>query len=120
MGGIAATKTSALGNDIVILDASRGVELAKITTDGASWSPVWSPTGDSIAFLHIEGQIVDLHMVKLGGTGPNWTVSKPIALTEVSGLDGASRPDWFVPADQLPAPSPTPVASASPSGSAAP
>jgi dipeptidyl aminopeptidase/acylaminoacyl peptidase len=116
---IAATKTSAFGNDIVILDATRGQELLRITTDGASWSPVWSPTGDSIAFLHLAGQIVDLHLVELEGTAPDWTVGKVIALTEVSGLDGASRPDWFVPADQLPAPPPTPVTSASPSGSPA-
>ena len=100
---IAATKTGPLGNDVVILDASRGVELARITSDNSSWAPVWSPAGDAIAFLHIDGQVVDLWMVKLDGSAPNWTVSAPIALTEVSGLDGASRPSWFVPPDQLPA-----------------
>jgi dipeptidyl aminopeptidase/acylaminoacyl peptidase len=114
---IAATKTGPLGNDVVILDASRGVELARITNDNSSWAPVWSPAGDAIAFLHIDGQVVDLWMVKLDGAAPNWTVSAPIALTEVSGLDGASRPSWFVPADQLPAPTSAPPASAAPSAS---
>ena len=108
---IAATKTSSFGNDLVILDASNGRELLRLTNDGSSWAPVWSPLGDSIAFLHIDGQIVDLDLVRLNGDAPNWTVKDVIALTEVSGLDGESRPSWFVPPDQLPAPSPTPVPS---------
>jgi Tol biopolymer transport system component len=117
---VAATKTSTFGNDLVILDASSGRELLRLTNDGASWAPVWSPLGDSIAFLHIQGQIVDLDLVRLSGDAPDWTVKDVIPLTEVSGLDSASRPDWFVPADQLPAPSQTPAASAAPSSSGAP
>jgi dipeptidyl aminopeptidase/acylaminoacyl peptidase len=111
---IAATRTSSFGNDVVILDAANGREILRVTTDGASWAPVWSPVGDAIAYLHIQGQIVDLRMARLGGTAPDWTVAETIPLTEVSGLDGASRPDWFVPADQLPAPTPQPSPSASP------
>jgi Tol biopolymer transport system component len=110
-----ATKTSSFGNDLVILDASTGRELMRVTNDGASWAPVWSPVGDSIAFLHIQGQIVDLKLARLAGTAPNWTVKDVIPLTEVSGLDGESRPSWFVPADQLPAPSATPGPTAAPS-----
>ena len=64
---VAATKTSSFGNDLVILDASNGRELLRLTDDGASWAPVWSPLGDSIAFLHIQGQIVDLKLVRLDG-----------------------------------------------------
>ena len=41
-------------------------------------------------------------MVRLDGDAPDWTVKDITDLTEVSGLDGASRPGWFVPADQLP------------------
>ena len=111
----------------MILDANDGRELLRLTNDGSSWAPVWSPLGDSIAFLHIEGQIVDLKLVRLDGAAPNWTVKDVIALTEVSGLDGVSRPGWFVPADQLPTPTPTTTQSAAPgsvapgaSGSAAP
>ena len=112
---VVATKTSSFGNDLVILDAGSGRELQRLTNDGASWAPVWSPIGDAIAFLHIQGQIVDLKMIRLDGDAPNWTVKDTTDLTEVSSLDGSSRPGWFVPADQLPAPTPTPVSSAAPS-----
>ena len=108
---IAATKTSSFGNDVVILDAGNGRELLRVTTDGASWAPVWSPAGDAIAFLHIQGQIVDLKLARLDGAAPDWTVKDLTDLTEVSGLDGSSRPGWFVPADQLPQPTPTPIPS---------
>jgi len=111
---IAATNTTAFGSNVVILDASRGQELLRVTTDGASWAPVWSPAGDAIAFFHIEGQIVDLRMAVLDGSAPDWTVKEIKPLTAVSGLDGSSRPDWFIPADQLPAtPVPTIPASSS-------
>jgi Tol biopolymer transport system component len=120
---IAATKTSSFGNDVVILDASNGREILRVTNDGSSWAPVWSPAGDAIAFLHIKGQIIDLHLARLDGSAPSWTVKDVTALTEVSGLDGESRPGWFIPADQLPAPTPpptpTPGASA-PASSASP
>ena len=75
-------------------------------TTAASWAPVWSPAGDAIAFLHIEGQIVDLRMAVLGGAPRTGRSPRRIALTEVSGLDGASRPDWFIPASELPVPTP--------------
>ena len=118
---LAATKTTAFGTDVVILDASTGAEVFQVTNDGRSWAPTFSPAGDAVAFLHSEGQNVDLHLVQLSGTGPSWTAADPIALTALSGLDTGSRPDWFIPADQLPAASPTAAptdasASASPSG----
>ena len=109
---VAATRTSAIGTDIVILHPSRGTELLRVTSDGRSWAPVWSPVGDAIAFLHLDGQSVDLHMVELAGRSGAWTVGQPIALTDVSGLDAASRPGWYVPPDELP-----PAASATPAPS---
>jgi dipeptidyl aminopeptidase/acylaminoacyl peptidase len=112
---IAATKTTAFGTDIVILSAGTGAEVFRVTNDGRAWAPVFSPKGDAVAFLHSDGQIVDLETVQLGGAAPNWTASQPIALTELSGLDSGSRPDWFIPPDRLPAPS-APAASSSPSG----
>jgi dipeptidyl aminopeptidase/acylaminoacyl peptidase len=105
---VAATRTDSFGTNVVILDARTGTELERVTSDGDSWSPVWSPKGDAIAYLHVEGQIIDLRMVSLTGEGPNWTLEKAINLTEVSGLDGASHPGWFISASDLPAlPTPT-------------
>jgi dipeptidyl aminopeptidase/acylaminoacyl peptidase len=115
---VAATRTDSFGTNVVILDAASGTELLKVTTDGNSWSPVWSPKGNAIAFLHVDGQIIDLQMISLSGNGPNWKLDKPINLTEVSALDGASHPGWFIPSSQLP--SPTPAASVGASGSAPP
>ena len=61
------------------------------------------------------GQTVDLRLAKLDGIAPAWTVSQTVNLTEVSGLDAASRPDWYTPPALLPAAEPPPSA-----GSAAP
>jgi Tol biopolymer transport system component len=117
---VAATSTDNFGTDVVILDL-KGNEILRVTDDAHSFSPVWSPTGDSIAFLHLAGQIVDLDLARLDGTSGNWTVKETVPLTQVSGLDGASRPGWFVPASDLPAPTPVPSAAtggSAPAGSA--
>jgi Tol biopolymer transport system component len=105
---VAATKTTAFGTDVVILDGRNGGELLRVTTDGRSWSPTWSPMGDALAFLHRERGIIDLRMVALEGDAPDWEPGALLDLTQVSDLDGASRPDWFVPADQRPPPTPEP------------
>jgi Tol biopolymer transport system component len=111
---LAATRTTALGTDVVILDAANGAQLMRVTDDGASFAPTWSPAGDGIAFLHIVGQTVDLRLARLDGAAPSWTVKDTLDLTVVSGLDAASRPDWFIPAELLPAtPAPTVAPSAS-------
>ena len=110
---IVATKTSTLGTDVVILDAKNGNEIARVTDDAKSWAGVWSPAGDAIAFLHIDGGVTDLRYAKLSGVAGQWTVGDPVNLTISAGLDGASHPDWYVPADQLPPPTPTPSASSS-------
>ena len=109
---LAVTRTTAFGTDVAILNARTGAELLRLTDDGKSWAPAWSPEGDQIAFLHVSGQVVDLRMVQLDGTGPAWTVKETIDLTTNAGLDGVSRPDWFVPAGQLTAPTAAPAAAA--------
>ena len=118
---IAATRTSNLGTDIAILDAKTGSEVLRLTNDDRSWAPVWSPRGDAIVYLHIEGQIVDLKMIGLNGSGPSWTLTQLPDVTEHSGVDGGSAPSWYIPADQLPAPAtPTPAATSSAGSSSAP
>jgi hypothetical protein len=67
-------------------------------------------------FLHVVGRTVDLRLAKLEGKAPAWTVPETLNLTEVSGLDAASRPDWYIPPALLPAAEPpASPASAAPS-----
>jgi dipeptidyl aminopeptidase/acylaminoacyl peptidase len=106
---LAAAKTSTRGTDVVILDASSGAELLRITDDDRSFAPAWSPNGDAIAYLHQQNGIVDLRVARLTGAAPTWAVGDTIDMTTVSGLDGASRPDWFIPLEQR-----TPIVTTSP------
>ncbi len=113
---ITATKTSAFGTDVVVLSLATGAEVLQLTNDGTSWAPVWSAAGDQIAYLHSSGQLVDLEVAQLEGSAPAWTVKESVPLTQNAGLDGASHPAWYVPADQIPAqPTPAPTVGASPS-----
>jgi Tol biopolymer transport system component len=116
---VASTKTNSRGTDVVVLDLKDGSEVLRVTDGGRSWGPVWSPAGDAIAFLHLDGGIVDLKMARLAGSGPSWTIEETLDLTTYSGLDGGSRPSWHVPPDELPARTPAPSASPAP-GSVSP
>jgi Tol biopolymer transport system component len=106
---IAATKTDAFGTDIVILNARTGAELLRLTNDTNSFDPTWSPAGDAITFFRVDRGVVDLELVKLTGTAPQWAIGDRLALTVAAGLDAGSRPGWFIPADQLPKPTPSPT-----------
>lgn len=117
---IAATKQASVGTDIVILDASTGSEVLRLTKDGRSWGPVWSPAGDSIAFLHMDAGVTDLQLLKLTGSGPAWTVGEVLPLTQMSALDPSSRPSWYIPPEQMPPPTPAPATSAPASATAIP
>ena len=116
---LAAVKTGKNGRDVVILDARSGAEILRVTSDGESFAPVWSPAGDQIAFLRANGQGIDLWLDTLAGSGQSLTVTSDVALTSQSLLDGTSKPAWFIPADQMPTPSPASTASASPAGAPA-
>ena len=118
---VAVTRTDGLGTDVVILDARTGTELLRVTKDGRSFSGTWSPAGDALAYFHIDRGVVDLVTVKLVGSGPTWTLGETLSLTDAAGLDGASRPSWYIPPEQLPPPTPTPAPSvtAAPSGAGA-
>lgn len=106
---LAVTKTGQFGTDVVILDAATGSELVRLTDDGKSWGPTWSQAGDQVAFLHIEGQVVDLRMAQLEGSAPAWTVAETIDLTSAAGLDSVSVPDWWVAPEDRPQPTPAPT-----------
>jgi len=63
--------------------------------------------------------IVDLRLARLSAATGRWVVADTVALTKVSGLDAASRPSWYAPPSELPAPT-APPASGAGSSSAAP
>ncbi|HEU4672515.1 MAG TPA: hypothetical protein VFS32_06400 [Candidatus Limnocylindrales bacterium] len=104
---LAVTKVNNQGTDVVIVDVRDGAEVARLTNDDRSWAPVWSPNGDEIGYLHDKGGLIDLRVAKLAGAAPGWTLTDTVEMTTNSGLDGESRPDWFVPPNER-----TPVPSA--------
>ncbi|MEW5991218.1 MAG: hypothetical protein AB1736_07740 [Chloroflexota bacterium] len=120
---IAATRTTAFGTDVVILDG-HGTELLRVTNDGRSFSPVWSPVGDAIAFLVIDHGVTDLWLAPIDITGLPISEGERIQMTIAAGLDAGSRPDWWVSEDLIPTPPPTPTpvptSTVAPSGTAAP
>ncbi|MHB8398750.1 MAG: TolB family protein [Candidatus Limnocylindrales bacterium] len=111
---ILATRTSTLGTDVVIIDPRTGAEIVRVTNDLHSWGAVWSPAGDAIAYLHIDGGVTDLEVVHLSGPIGRWTVGAPVAMTQNAGLDGASHPDWYVAPADIPTPTPAPSTSGGP------
>jgi Tol biopolymer transport system component len=121
---LAAVRWSANGRDVVILDAKTGAQVLAVTSDGHSWAPAWSPAGDAIVFLTASGEDLDLDMAVIRRAGNTFSLGDTLPVTEVSQLDGTSRPSWYVPPDQLPTPSPSaspvPSASSSASSSASP
>ena len=104
---VAATRTGSFGTDVVILDVRSGAELLRVTNDGLSFDPVWSPAGDAIAFFRVDHGVVDLELVSLNGSGPTWTLGDTLRLTISAGLDAASRASWFIPPEDLPTPAPS-------------
>jgi Tol biopolymer transport system component len=107
---VAATKTSTFGTNVVILDAKTGAEVLRVTKDEASFSPVWSPKGDAVAFFRVAFGVVDLYLVPLTGTAPAYVAGDALPLTVSAGLEGDSRPNWFIPTAELPPlPTPTPT-----------
>lgn len=118
---LAATKTSTLGTDVVILDARNGNELLRVTSDGRSWGGAWSPDGTRIAFLQLAGSTTDLRLARIArGPGATLSVADVEPLTEFSGLDPESRPAWWGPPPPSPTPAPATPAPATPPTSASP
>ena len=111
---IVATRTTTFGTDVIVLDAVLGTELLRVTSDERSFDPVWSPAGNALAYFSLDRGVTDLWQVGLSTTLEPALVGVPLKLTLLAGLDPASRPDWWIPADQLPTPPPTQAPTAPP------
>jgi Tol biopolymer transport system component len=99
---LAVEATSGQGRDIVLVNARRGDVRVELTTDGDSFAPVFSPAGDQIAYLHRDGLNIDLRVMTLEiDERGDITMVDDRPVTSDGGIDGASAPSWFIPADEL-------------------
>jgi Tol biopolymer transport system component len=111
---IAAELTQGNGPDVVVLDPATGAEVARLTNDGNSFNPVFSPNGDQIAYLKRNGLSVDLRVMTLDlSSGITLSSDKPI--TDDGALAADSAPAWFIPQSERT----TPATGPSPAGSSA-
>jgi len=119
---IVCERTTGNGRDIVIIDPSDWSEVIRLTNDGNSFAPIWSPNGDQIAYLHRKGLGIDLRVMTLDASaGLTLVDDKPI--TEDGSLDATSPPAWFIPADQrapIATEQPGPVGPSAPAASSSP
>ena len=80
-----------------ILDAETGVQVGRVTYDGFSWAPVWSPDGDDLVYLHLSSTVVEMFMTEVNRSGAEFDFQAGLGMTDYGGLDGDSRPAWYVP-----------------------
>ncbi len=117
---IAAERTTGRGRDVVLLDAQRGGEIARLTSDGRSFAPAYAPDGTQVAYLHLEGQGVDLRIMTLEATSTGVRLVEDKAITEDGSLDASSPPTWWMPPELIPEATPRPAASSGVSASGPP
>ncbi|MEY4389339.1 MAG: Prolyl oligopeptidase N-terminal beta-propeller domain [Chloroflexota bacterium] len=102
---IAATRISAKGSDVVVLDAATGAVAAEVTRTGRSWSPAWSPDGARLAFLIPDGSAASLQVATISVVGGIPTIPATLRLLR-DPVDPNVRPAWgplvAVPSATLP------------------
>ena len=89
---LAAERVTQNSRDIVVLDPETWEVVARLTTDGVSFAPEWSPNGDQIAYLHVNGLDIDARVMTLDLNG-NLTLVSDKAMT----VDGRSIPSRHRP-----------------------
>jgi TolB protein len=86
-------RTNGKGRDLVVLDATSGTVVNRLTTDGQSFGPTFSPDGSKVAFLHLDGQAIDIRLLSLSTDG-RFTVTSNQAVTADGHIEGRSPLSW--------------------------
>ena len=98
---LAVEATDGNGRDIAIITAKGGNERVRLTTDGNSFAPEFSPNGDQIAYLKRDGQDINVRVMTLD-IGPQGKITlvddRPV--TSDGAVDGDSGLSWYIPAKQ--------------------
>ena len=105
---IAATRISARGTDVVILNPTTGKVVLEITRTGKSWAPAWSPSGSQLAYLSASGSLANLNLSSFS-VGPSGVPNPPVILSLLRDpVDPNVRPAWgslsTTPANPSPSP----------------
>jgi hypothetical protein len=91
---IAATRITAKGSDVVILDAATGQVALEVTRGGRSWSPAWSPDGSRLAFLAPRESDAALQVATLQRSSTGLLSVLSIASILRDPVDADVRPAW--------------------------
>ncbi len=91
---LAALSDAGLGNvDIWVVDLARGVPYRLTTEPTVERAPLWSPTGDRLAFSSVRGGIADLYVRPSSGSGEDALLAKS---TQGKSPTGWSRDGRFL------------------------
>lgn len=91
---IAATRISARGTDVVIMNSTTGEVMLEITRTGKSWAPAWSPNGSQLAYLSANGSQASLNLASFS-VAPSGIPNPPVIVTPLRDpVDPNVRPAW--------------------------
>lgn len=68
--------------------------LYKLTTDGASRSPAWSPDGTQLAYIALEDSTFDIYTADFSATGGTPSIDNIQRLTDNAAVDAPSGLSW--------------------------
>ena len=91
---IAATRISARGTDVVIMNAATGEVALEMTRSGKSWAPAWSPSGGQLTYLSANGSAANLNLASFS-VSPSGIPNPPVIVSPLRDpVDPNVRPAW--------------------------